>query len=671
MQATTLLYIILAVLFSVFVGFFQYFYKVKNAPKINILLFILRTLSVFLLLLLLINPKIKNTRTENTKPVLSVLVDNSLSAQFFKEEAQIKQLVEEFKRNFKLNDKFDVNFFSFGKNIQVLDSLHFDEGQTNIAKAIQSVNDLYKNQLSATVLISDGNQTIGNDYEFTNSKQAVFPLVIGDTAQYQDIKISQLNVNKYSYIKNKFPVEALVVYDGKEAVSSVFTITKDGKKVFSKRVSLSPENNSTTVSANLTSDAEGLHYYSASISRLENEKNTKNNYKNFSVEVIDEQTKVLVLASVLHPDLGAFKKAIESNQQRQVEIVQINKFEGNLNDYQLVIFYQPNSYFRNDFQQRTSNFLLVTGTKTDWNFVNSLNLGIKKSAINQSENYRATYNAQFLTFLQKDIGFGSFPPLRDKFGSVSFDENQPLAYQRIGNISTEEPLISTFEKGESKFAVILGEDIWKWRAASYLKENSFQEFDEFLGNFVQYLASNKKRNRLEVNFDNLYLANQPIQLSALYLDQNYQFDNRASLQISILNSETKERKIYPFSLVNNAYQVNVEGLPAGDYSYKVTVEGQTINKSGRFKISDYQIEEQFTRANTQKLEKLANNSGGKRFYKTEQQQLINVLVNDKNYYTTQKSIDKEENLINWKWILFLIAGLLTIEWFTRKYFGKI
>lgn len=635
-------------------------------------MFALKALSLFLLGLLLINPKIKTIKTENSKPVLSFLVDNSLSTKHFKEETSVKNILQNVKTHKELNSKFDVNYYSFGKNITVLDSLSFNETQTDIAKAVQSANDLNKDGIGASVLISDGNQTVGNDYEFINIKQPVYPLVIGDTTQFQDLRISQLNVNKYSYIKNKFPVEVMLFYDGKEPLQSVFTITQGGKSVFSEKVSFSAEKKTKTITANLTAAKEGIQYFTAGIRAIKSEKNTKNNFKSFAVEVIDEQTKVLIVSSILHPDLGALKKSIERNKQRKVDLKLVHNFKGTLEGYQMVVFYQPNTAFRRLFEQRKSNFVIISGTKTDWNFINSLPNGIRKNAINQTENYGAVYNAGFSTFLQKDLQFGNLPPLQDKFGDVTIEgEHQTLLYQKLVNIETKQPLLTTLEKGGQKLAILFGEGIWKWRAASFLEENSFEPFDEFIGNLVQYVASNKKRKRLEVNAERIYPANATINISALYLDKNYQFDKRASMQIVITNSKTKEKKQFPFSLLNNSYKVDVDGLLAGNYTYKVTVEGQNLSVSGQFKVTDYQVEEQFTNANTDKLQKLALKSSGKLFYKNQSESLINELLNDKRYYTTQKSIVKEENLINWKWLLFVIVGLLTIEWFTRKYFGKI
>ncbi|WP_431165337.1 vWA domain-containing protein [Tenacibaculum halocynthiae] len=629
-------------------------------------------MSLFLIGLLLINPKIDIVATQNIKPKLSVLIDNSLSTSFFKEEKKVKEILNIIANNEELNRKYQISNFSFGNSIKVLDSLSFSETSTNISEAINSVDELVKNNKKATILITDGNQTSGNDYEFLTPKDKVFPIVLGDTTQYQDVQITQLNVNKYSYIKNKFPVEAFLLYEGKGAVSSVFTLSHNGKKIYSERIKLSSENPSKTITVNLTSKEKGLQYYQASITKLKKEKNTKNNYKSFSVEVIDEQTKVLLLSSIMHPDLGAIKKAIESNKQRKVTIEVIGNKQLNLKEYQFFVFYQPNFYFRSIFEEVSSNFLVITGTKTDWNLINSLNLGVKKNAINQFENYGAIYNDSFLTFMQDDIGFEEFPPLRDKFGKLRLSsETQILLYQKLNGINLTEPLITSLEKNDAKYAFIFGEGIWKWRSASYLKDKTFENFDTFISNIVQYLASNKKRKRLEVTSKSIYPANATIQISAFYVDRNYKFDNRASLQLKITSSKTKEVKVLPFSLTNNAYQVSVEGLLAGDYMYQVSVENQNINKYGRFKITPYQIEEQFINANGKKLQKLARNSGGKLVYPNEVESLISNLLSDKDYFTVQKSMTTQKSLIDWKWILVLIAFLLSIEWFVRKYYGKI
>lgn len=653
----------------------QYLYKVNDKTTIPKILFFLKASSLFLLIILLINPKIERSKITNEKPILSLLIDNSSSIQYFEESGQVKKLINKLENNSALTTKFLIEKYSFGENLKILDSLNFNEVNTDIAKSIQELNELQKNKKSPIVLVSDGNQTKGLDYSFIKSKQAIYPLVVGDTTKFEDLSITQVNVNKYSYINNKFPIEIILNYDGENNIKIPIAISKNGKRLFRKIVNFSKTNKSVTLQTEFESISEGLQYYTVSIGKLNNEKNISNNSKSFSIEVINEQTKIALITSTIHPDIGVLKKAIETNKQRSLEIIPIDKFKGGIKDYQLIILYQPTNQFSallNQIIDSESNYWLISGSKTSWNFLNQNNLGVFKNVINQTENFGAIYNDGFLTFLQEDINFNNLPPLTDKFGDITvLGEKQTLIYQNINGVATNQPLFTFLENNSIKKGFLLGEGIWKWRAASFLNTNSFEEFDNFIGNIVQYLASNKKRNRLEVNTESIYPANSRIKIAAFYTDKNYRFDDRANLEIKIKNTQNQEVTTFPFSLVNNSYQTEIDNLPSGDYTYDVSVSNQNMKRSGRFKVSEFQIEQQFTNANDSKLKMLASNSKGKLFYKDKTDNLIKELLQNEDYYTIQKSNITVENLINWKWLLFMVIGLLSLEWFIRKYNGKI
>ncbi|MDB4199441.1 VWA domain-containing protein, partial [Polaribacter sp.] len=265
-----------------------------------------------------------------------------------------------------------------------------------------------------------------------------------------------------------------------------------------------------------------------------------------------------------------------------------------------------------------------------------------------------------------------FSFLKDTFGAITFyKEHQDLLFQSINGLELQQPLISVLEQNKHKMAVIFGEGIWKWRASSFLSSNSFQEFDQFIGSLVQYVSSKKKRDRLVINSENLYSANTIFNISAFYTDKNYQFDERASLEIAITNTKTKKVVKLPFALINNSYQIAIENLNSGEYIYKVSVSGQDISKAGSFKITDYNIEQQFTNSNVQKLRNLAIKLGGKVFFKDEIGSLSKKLLEDKRYYIVQKPNVKEQNLIDWQWFLIFVISLFSVEWFIRKYYGKI
>lgn len=675
MQTTTIIYIIIALLFSIAISWFLYFYQQKGQRNVDFVLFGLRCISVFLLLLLFINPTIDRKQFIIQKSKLSVLVDNSTSIKFFQKDTLVQSIIDDFKTHSELNERFDINYYSFGDKFQLNDSLQFNESQTNIADPLNKVNKVLKNDSNAIVLITDGNQTVGNDYEYSSIKNPVFPLVVGDTTQYEDVKISQLNVNRYSFINNQFPVEIFLQYEGNQSLKLRYTIENKGKIIYSKLISFSPQKNSQRIEASIKATQEGSNFYKAKIEYLENEKNKTNNLKNFSVEVIDKQTEVLILSSFYHPDLGALKKSIESDQQRKVSIRTLSKNNIKLNDFQLVILYQPNNEFKeiiNELTTRKANYFLISGSKTDWNFVNNQNIGIRKNYLNQDENYTASFNAGFLNFSQKDIGFDNFPPLVNKYGETSISiPHQTLFFQNINGFESQEPLLATSNVNNHKKVFLMGEGLWKWRSTSYLNSNSFQDFDEFIGNLVQFASSKKVRNRIDVNIKSIYNANARIQVGAFYVDENYQFDDRATLLFTTINKETKEKKVIPFSLTNNSYQLELTVLESGDYEYSVDVEGQNITKKGVFKINQFEIEQQFANANKEKLQRLSNKSEGVLYFENQETSLIDQLLTDKRFVSIQKSLNTKEELINWKWLLAIIVFLLSSEWLTRKYFGKI
>ena len=78
---------------------------------------------------------------------------------------------------------------NFGNEFKNLDSLRFNENQTNLYAPLHEFMKLYNKGINPVVLITDGNQTIGNTVEFSFYKSPVFSFVAGDTTKVEDIFI--------------------------------------------------------------------------------------------------------------------------------------------------------------------------------------------------------------------------------------------------------------------------------------------------------------------------------------------------------------------------------------------------------------------------------------------------------------------------------------------------
>ena len=676
MNSQTIIFIVISGIIALLLALFQYIYKSKKS-KVKLWLAVLRFVSIFAILLLLVNPKFEAVSYYEEKPNLVIALDNSESVAYLKQDEKAKTVFQNLITSTELQNKFNIKTFKFGKNVQSsIDSFYFNERQTNISGFFKNYNELYKNTISPVILISDGNQTIGNDYKYIVKKnQPVYPIILGDTSTFSDLRIGQVNVNRYAYLKNKFPVEIITNYSGIEPITGSLNIRLGNSIVFAKKIEFNANKTSEIVKANLNASNIGIKNYKVEIVPLENEKNKVNNYKNFAIEIIDQKTNIALVAENLHPDLGVLKKAIESNEQRSVSILKPEEFISQSFDFNLVILFNPNNRFNSVYKRilnQKLNTFTIAGSSTDWNFVNDSESLFKQEVTNQSEDYQPELNPNFGVFIVDNITFIDYPPLKSDFGTTTFlVPQETILYKTINGMNTEESLLSTFEINNQKHALLSGEGIWRWRAQCYLNTDSFEGFDNFIGKLVQYLSSNKKRQRLSLDYKSFYNQNENIIVNAQFFNNNYEFDTNSNLQITYVNEETNVSKTLPLLLNNTSYRINLSGIEPGDYNFSIKSNDEPISSSGNFTILAYNVEQQFLNADVTKLQNVATSTNAKSYFIDEYNTIISDLVSDERYATIQKSERNRIPIIDWKYLLSLIALALSLEWFIRKYNGLI
>ncbi|WP_179351852.1 VWA domain-containing protein [Winogradskyella vidalii] len=677
MQTDTIIYITIAAITALLLALFQYLYKSKLKSNLKYLLTALRTISIFCILLLLINPKFESYTYFDEKPTLVIAVDDSESISYLKQDQKANDIVTALNTNDELNERFNIKAYRFGKSVTTLDSLNFNERQSNLSQALSQFGEVYANQTAPIVVLSDGNQTYGSDYSYIAKgiKQPIYPVILGDSTVHSDLSIKQLNVNRYVYLKNKFPVEIIANYSGNDAIHTELKIWSGNSVVFRKMLQFDASKTSEIVSTALMANSVGVKTYRAELVALDNEKNTVNNTKNFGVEVIDQKTNIALVYGRLHPDLGALKKAIESNEQRSVSILKPDAYLNKISDFQLVILYQPNTSFNSvlkEIENQKINSFVISGTTTNWNLLNESQSYFKQTITNQTENYQPSLNRNHGTFIVENLDFNSFPPLKSEFGPLKISvPHDVMLYKTINGITTDDILLATFEANSTKHAILMGEDIWRWRAQSFLNTNRFNGFDEFINKLVQYLSSNKQRQRINIDYKSFYNGNDDVLISAQYFNKNYEFDASASLSIVLKNTDNNTTREIPLLLNNGTYSVDLSGIDAGLYDFTIKHNSEAVTASGSFQVLEYNVELQFLNADITKLQALANLSEGQAYFTSEYKTLIGDLLSDNRYKTIQKSIKNIVPLIDWKYLLGLIALSLFMEWFIRKYNGLI
>jgi hypothetical protein len=669
----TWVWILIAAIAAVIISLIQYNYLFARAKdKRRPWFAVLRAITVFCILLLFISPKFERNTYQTLKPQLIVMVDNSSSMKQGNAAADLNLNLNAILSDAELQDRFDIITYNFDEKISERENSNFEGVSTDISKAITEPQQLFKDRNKAILLLTDGNQTVGNSFQYAqlDSKTHVYPIVYGDTTRYPDLRISQLNVNRYSYLNNEYPVEVFLNYSGEENIRSIFKVTEGGRTVHQQPVAFSKTQKSTVLNFNLISNSVGLHRMVAQVETIPAEKNKKNNSRDFAVEVIDQQSKILILTNTFHPDMAALKSAIESNKQRSVDIKKVNEsFE--INDYNLVILYGYNSAFakaNSTIKSLRKNTWVILGTKPDISFLNRNTEAYQIENYPQVDDVQPVLNDAYPNFNLESFDYEDYPPVQSPFGQISSSVPlDVLMYKQIGAVKTQQPLWFTYEDGATKHAVFAGSGLWRWRSQNYLDSKDFRNFDDLVNSQIQYLASTKKRNRLEVDFKTFYYENDRILITAQYLNKNYEFMDDGVLNIVLINNRTKKSLTRPLVLSNNSYTVDLSGLDAGEYNFKVIAEKENIERSGSFSILEFDIENQFINSNPEGLKAIATDS--KLFFPRQIKELKSTLVQDALLQNIERKEVSYESLIDWKLLMGFILILLTLEWFLRKYQG--
>ena len=672
MQTSTILYVVLAAIVAVGLVLFQYYYKSKKRGKLIVFLSFLRFMALFGVFLLLINPKFTKNDYMLEKANLIVLTDNSTSVE--KAKSDVASVLEKINGSTSLTEQFTVANYIFGANLATADSLSFTDKNTNISKALSQIKTTYANTKTAVILLTDGNQTIGEDYGFLGNqlKYSIYPIAVGDTTQYEDVRVGIVNSNKFAFLKNKYPLEMNLSYTGNETVNTKVVVKVNGKNVYSENLKFSNIDNVRTINTLINASTVGMKNINVSVNPIPNEQNTKNNQKNIAVEVIDEKTTIVIISEVMHPDIGAIKNSIESNEQRSVQIKKPNISLKELGNIDVFILYQPKSSFRNLYtylQKKKASVFTIIGEDVNTNFLNEIQKTYRLDGNYPSQETFPVLNTSFSKFDISEFSTNELPPLNYGAGLLDYGEGEPLLQMKIMGKVFESPMIFALDNENGKELVLFGENIWKWRMQSYRNNQNFENFDDFMGKLMLYLASNKTKNRLDVEYQSIFSGSNDAKIKASYFDEAFVFDTDATLTLKLKNKDSGSSIAIPMLLKNSYYEADLSYLSPASYSFNVTVKDENRSSSGSFTILDFDVEQQFSATDYKKLGQLAVSTAGALYYPDQVEELLTKITEDRQFVPTQKSTKNVVPLIDFRILLGLIIAALSAEWFIRKYNG--
>lgn len=643
----------------------------------------LRFIAVSLLAFFLLGPLIKSITREVEKPVIVLAQDNSESLLIGKDSTfyqgeylqQLQRLKEE------LSDRYEVQTYTYGDVVQTGLDVQFDEKRTNISELLREVHTRYSNRnLGALIIAGDGIFNTGANpvYSSKKLKVPVFTVAMGDTAVKRDLLINDIAHNRLAYLGNDFPLEVVVEARRLAGKQTLLRVSDRSGEVYSAPLSVDGEDFFQVIPIQLEAKNAGLQRFRVEVIPIDGEISTINNVMDIYIDVLDSRQKVLILANSPHPDVGAIKAAIESNSNYEVDLQLANDFDGEVEEYSLAIMHQlpsvkhPVNDVLSQLNTKKIPALYVLGSQTNYGAFNQLGLGLQLIGFRgQLTEVTPLMDESFSQFtldeeLQKAVT--KYPPLHVPFGTFKPGQGlQPLFTQRVGMVKTELPLIAFHKKDDLKFGIISGEGIWRWRVFNYSQNKDHDQFNTLVGKMVQYLASKEDKSFFRVYSENSFLENQNITFEGELYNESYELVNEAEVGLKITNADGNEFD-FNFSKTSNAYRLDAGQLPVGEYTYqaKVTRDGEELKESGEFSIAAIQMEASNSVADHQLLFNLANRNGGTMVYANEVEQLAQLIEGTEEIVPVSYTKTELADLLNLKWIFFLILGLLSLEWFLRK-----
>lgn len=682
--------IILLFIFSLWLSFKRI--KGRYYPNYHIIL-IIRLITAILIIFVLLKPDIFFKYKKNQVPEVCIFIDKSMSIRehkSFNKDDFIRTL--ESIRELLSNKKARARYFTFADTVEVYDrnlkELNFDGNVTNLSSVLKyldkSAND--KN-ISAAVLISDGNYNAGEAPEFFNAnlKFPLFTIGIGDTIKLADpyidriiapgaIKLGDTLFMRIIYSDDGATGRKYLIIseDGKNLVDSLILRNKTGKLLGEINYRLFPSRT-------------GIIKYHIAL-KVENDRNPGNNVKKIVVNVKRNNRRIFLINSYADFDSRFIKLILKKIDDTEVlNIVDNGKL---IPDYAKEFFKQkPDLIILNGYPGRNSSIFVI-------NFIKKSMRNVPIVLLINSNIDPETLNREFIKNIKLKTGKMNFvyPSLSSAdhqiVRNLSVNYNVPKAIKRLppigylfSYVSLPDDFIYFFEtQGIKKMPIIaisrnnrlllmIGEDFWRWYFMT-LETETEGFFEDLLITTVKFMMDFNRNRQVYLNLDkNICYTGEKLNVAGVIYGLDGSPVNDGRFKVEVIDQKGEVDFIQELKLNNNMYRGTLSLLNPGEY--KLIGEGYRNDVLlGRdtvlVEVMNIQIEKLKTGLNINVLKEIAKRNKGKFYFYKD-----NSWINGIELETKTVSKSKIVRFYNSLWIMIIIVGLLVVEWVVRKRTGYL
>jgi len=680
---------------SVFISYF-YYKNSKLEPFQKKLFSILRFLSVFFILLMLLSPVISFLNNTSEKPVNVYLIDNSASLTIDSRNEVLKDVLKN-KVNKIASDNSENIYYLYSENlykeisrdeISEINYSGFNNFQTNLNSTFTSLREkLQSKNLSSVTIISDGmiNEG-GNPSAIAKSMNVpVNYILIGDTIQKNDLVISNVSYNKSVFVESVTPVRVEINsynYDSEIKVN----LYDEDKIAETKTLKVTSDKINYELIFSLKSDNKGIKKYKVEVTGPENEITLKNNSEEFFINFTDNKFKILLIAGGPSPDIAFIEEGIKSINNFETTILtqkSANEFyEGaipNLSDFDSYILVGfPTSVtnisllnqLKDNLEKNNSSLLFFASRNTDYKKLSLLEdyLPFKSGNISESESETSvkSVGSPDQEIFKNSLLISKVNNFPNIFKTATVFSANAGAETFLLSGSKSEPVLIIENTDKNKSAAFLAYGIYKWRLNNK-SSNAVEVLNYIISGALVAITDRETKNKFKIETSKpVYSEFEDVIFNSNL--NNYEVKGGENISVRV-KGMTYDSSFNLTKRNNIFFRGGIKIRLKGDYTYTAELKsgGNTVQTiEGRFIIGENNFEYKNTRADNTILSSISFGTNGNNFSSADAKNINEnlELVNEKSK-VEYKSLENFELNINPYYLLILIL-LLCMEWFLRK-----
>lgn len=651
----------------------------------------------FILIVLLLNPFFVDRDVDISSPQINVYFDNTQSLTVERGEysglESYQSVVDEFMA--QIDDRFDVNYYLFDTAVNEGRDIDGNGTVTNLQSVVDHQIE-NQDQTVAHLLFSDGIYTQGRNPVFTaqNLSTPLFTVPVGDTTNVQDIVISDVEFTEQSYTNTEQSFRVNINQDGFEGETVPVQFLKNGELVQTEQITF-PESISNHLLLFTDQHTEaGFYEYEINIPGFDEEFTLQNNREQFTVEVLDEKTRIVSLAFEIHPDVGAFRRLIATDQQNKlISTTRLNNGAIMGEDLSaldtppdLIVLHglpDSNDPLHDWLQEQNDvpviHFMLPATRQYHQELSDAEFLAY--SPENSRQNImdihllqeREPYSHPLLEFSPQE--FRRFPTLKTYRSDIDPSALAEVLFTgEFQRTETDIPLILTQSGGVRRLA---GINTYGWHRFNRTANETVSTFyTTFFTDLISWAATSPNQQNLTIDpIKPTFTETENIEIRASLVNERQQPETDAVIDVSVApldgeaDNESDPQRFVMRHNRNGEYRVNIGNLPRG--SYQVTgnatkTDRQIGEDQARFSVSRSMVEFINTERDDQLLQQLALRTNGIFLDDYSADPMLQFLEENNLDQSVETSTEETRYFNNSPLWFAIVILLLTGEWLIRR-----